>query len=148
MKHIKFTIPIAPRGQMRARSRSVARNGSHIAMTYKAGKQRKEEVKLAALMYPHRPEQPFDGQIILGVKAFFEIPKSKPRKFVDAATSGEIRPIVKPDLSNIIKMLEDVCNGVFWVDDKTIVGYMPGTGKYYATPGTPPRWEIELLVRD
>jgi len=147
MKYLKFTIPIEPRGQMRARSRAIEKSGKFLAMTYKAGKQRKEDGKLAALIYPHRPEQPFDGQIILGVKAFFEIPKSKPRKFVDAAASGEIRPTVKPDLDNVIKMLKDVCNGVFWVDDKMIVGYMPGTGKYYAAPGTVPRWEVEILVR-
>ena len=130
---------------MRARSRSIENNGRHIAMTHKATNQRKEEHKLEALLYEHRPERPFDGEIWLGVKAYFEIPKSKTKKFKEAAEAGEIHPRTKPDLDNIIKMLKDVCNGVFWTDDKIIVGYLPGTGKYY---GSPARWEVEIVVKE
>jgi len=38
-----------------------------------------------------------------------------------------------------------VCKGVFWQDDKQVVEYLPGTGKYY---GDPARWEIEIETMD
>ncbi len=59
--------------------------------------------------------------------------------------AGKIRPTTKPDLDNCIKNLKDVCKGVFWQDDKQVVEYLPGTGKYY---GDPARWEIEIETMD
>ena len=168
MKHIKFTIPISPTGQARGRAVSFrdcrhcknrfackykdAKLKAHEIMpeclvrsrVHKDTKQSKKEAQLSAMLREHRPSAPFEGEIYLGVKAYFEIPKSKTKKFKTAAEAGEIRPQVKPDLSNIIKQIEDVMNGVFFADDKQIAGYLPGTGKYY---GSPARWEVELLVR-
>lgn len=144
MTHIRFTIHLPPVAQQRARSRAVVQsNGKPIAMAYKAGKQRKEERKLEAMLYEHRPPEPLTGQVWLGVKFFLQIPKSKSKKWKAEALTGSIRPCGKPDLSNLLKNIEDVGNGVFWKDDSLIVGYLPGTGKYY---GEVPRYEVTIVA--
>jgi Holliday junction resolvase RusA-like endonuclease len=52
---------------------------------------------------------------------------------------GEIRHTTKPDLSNMLKNIEDVGNGVIWKDDKLIDQIM--IRKYY---GHEPGWRIRL----
>ena len=135
---IQITIPIAPTGQMRARATV---RGRH-AMVYKAGEQQSREAALAAYLAPFRPVERLSGPLLLGVRAYLPIPKSKPKKFREAALRGLIAPTIKPDLDNIIKNIKDVMTNLgFWLDDKLIVGYLPGTGKYYSDR---PRWEIEV----
>lgn len=139
---MKFTIVLPPKGQKRARGRAFVSNGKAISgKPRKDGDQLLEEEKLLGLLYEYRPEKPIDGPILLGVKTFLPIPESKSKKWKAAALSGEIRPTTKPDLDNMIKHFKDVCKGVFWGDDKQIIEYLPGTGKYY---GNPARWEIEI----
>lgn len=140
---MKITIPLPPKAQKRARSRAVNANGRSYAMTYKDKGQRQEEEKLTTLLYVHRPPEPLQGPLVLGVKAFLPIPRSKSKKWQAAALAGEIRPETKPDLDNLEKHLKDCCKGIFWIDDKQVVGHTPEFGKYY---GDPPRWEIEILT--
>lgn len=111
---------------------------------YKAKEQEREEDKLIALLYRHRPAKPFEGPVWLGMKAYLPIPSSKSKQWKTAALAGEIRPTTKPDVDNLLKHLKDCCKGIFWKDDKQCVGYLLGTGKYY---GDPPRWEIEIIAR-
>jgi Holliday junction resolvase RusA-like endonuclease len=136
---VKFTIIIPPKGQMRARSRAISRDGKSFAMTYKAGKQRKEEHRLAALLFEHRPETPMTGPVCLIINAYMPIPESKPKKFKAAALAGIERPTTKPDADNIGKAVLDVMNGVFFQDDKQIVSLQ--LEKHY---GAPARYEISI----
>jgi Holliday junction resolvase RusA-like endonuclease len=145
MTHIRFTITLPPKAQMRSRSRAVTTDdGKAFAMNYKAGKQRGEERKLEALLYEHRPAQPFDGPVWLGVKAYLPIPQSKSKGWKAEALAGVVRPTTKPDLDNLLKQIKDCMTGIMWLDDKQVVGYLPGTGKYY---GNPVRWEIEIIAQ-
>lgn len=139
MTEISFTINLAPVGQMRARHS--ARGG--FAKTYKAKEQRAREDKLRLFLHEHRPAEPFDCPVELCVKAYMPIPKSWPKKKRAQALAGTIRPTTKPDLDNIIKHIKDVMNELFWTDDKLVVGYGSGTGKFYSDQ---PRWEI--VVRE
>lgn len=143
---IRFTIILAPQSQKRARSRGFiikggGKHGQDIAraQTYTDKDQRTEQNKLMALMYEHRPTEPLQGPLVLGVRAYLPIPKSKPKKWQAAARAGEIRPTTKPDCSNLIKNLEDVMNGVFFEDDKNLVEI--SISKFY---GDIARWEISL----
>lgn len=154
MNPIRFTIILAPQSQKRARSRGfiIKGGGKHgqdlaRAQTYTDEDQRTEQNKLMALMYEHRPPVPFQGPVALGMRAFLPIPKSKSKKWKAAAMAGEIRPTTKPDTDNLVKQIKDCANGVFWADDKQIVEYLPGTGKYYDDGGGP-RWEVEILILD
>jgi Holliday junction resolvase RusA-like endonuclease len=50
--------------------------------------------------------------------------------------------VTKPDLDNLLKQIKDCLTQMqFWTDDKLVVGYLPGVGKYYSDR---PRWEIEI----
>ena len=140
---MKFTLTIPPKAQMRARHRAF-KAGDHIyQQTYKDPKQEQEEDRLITLLMEHRPAVPLTGPLMLGVLAFLPIPTGFSKKKRAAALAGELRPTTKPDLDNLIKHIKDCCKGIFWGDDKEVVGYLEGTGKYY---GDLPRWEIEILT--
>ncbi len=133
---MKFTIPIIPKAQMRVR---FAQGGR----TYKAKGQKMAEESIMTFLARYQPEQPMDGPLVLGVKAYLPVPKSKPQKFRKAALTGSIRPTVKPDLDNLLKNIKDCMTSMnFWNDDRQVVQYLQGTGKYYSLH---PRWEVELL---
>ena len=132
---MKFTIPIEPVGQMRARHGVT--NGR--ARTYKAGRQRLAENRLMEFAAQHRPDEPMSGQLEVTIDAYLPIPKSMAKFRKEMALNGEIRPAKKPDIDNISKHLLDCFNGTFWTDDKNIVGLM--VRKFYSDA---PRWEVEI----
>lgn len=134
-----MTVHIVPKGQMRARLTTV--NG--FSRTHKDPKQAKEEEALMALLGKLQPKEPMQGPLLLGVKAYLPVPKSKSKKWKAAALAGTVRPTVKPDLDNLLKHVKDCLSMLqFWGDDRQVVGYLPHTGKYYSDR---PRWEIEIV---
>jgi len=78
-----------------------------------------------------------DGPVVLSVAAYLIIPRSKSRKWQAQARQGLVRPTVKPDLSNILKAVEDGLNGTAFLDDKQIVEVR--VRKFYADS---PRLEV------
>lgn len=138
---MKIIIPIIPTAQMRARHGVV--NG--FSRTYKDKMQAQRESVLMALLAKFQPAEPMQGELLLGVKAYLPIPASRPKKWREAAASGDVRPTTKPDLDNLLKHVKDCLSMMrFWGDDKQVVGYLPGTGKYYSES---PRWEVEIEQR-
>ena len=136
---IHFTINLTPKAQKRARSRAIISRGKAIAMIYKDPSQRQEEEDLIALMVCHRPPAPLEGPLSLQITAYLPIPASKAQKWKNAALAGEIRPITKPDNTNLAKNLEDCMTMAgFWIDDRQIVTLT--IEKFYGEP----RWEIIL----
>jgi Holliday junction resolvase RusA-like endonuclease len=73
---------------------------------------------------------PIEGP--LKVRCSFEmpIPKGTSRKKTWAMIKDEIKHTKKPDISNLIKFVEDCLNGVVWKDDSQII-YLAG-GKFYS----------------
>ncbi len=135
---MKFVIPIIPTAQMRARH---AVRGT-FATTYKAPEQRSREETLKAFLAQVQPVAPLEGPLLLGVRAYLPMPKMN-RRDTEAALAGDLRPVTKPDLDNLLKQIKDCLSQMlFWGDDKQVVGYLPHTGKYYSDR---PRWEIEIV---
>lgn len=143
---------LPPKAQKRARSRAfilkgAGKGGQDIAMAgkpYTDKEQRKDNETLASIIYLHRPKEgPMQGGLMLGVRAYLPIPPSKPKKWQALALAGITRPETKPDVDNLLKQIKDSAKGILWGDDKQVVGYLPGMGKYY---GSPPRWEIEIIT--
>ncbi len=64
--------------------------------------------------------QPLDGPLNVTVEALFPIPQSWSRRQWDRAIAGAVLPTGRPDVDNILKIL-DALNGVVWRDDKQIV---------------------------
>ena len=136
---MKITIPIIPKAQKRPRFS----NRSGFVKAYKDKGQVQEEIALEALLLPHCPLEPLQGQVMLKVGVYLPMPKSKTHIWKMKAASGEIRPTSKPDLDNFIKHVKDcLTRANFWRDDAQVVGYLQHTGKYYSVR---PRWELEIV---
>lgn len=85
---------------------------------------------------------PLDQPLILSAQFYLPRPK---RLLTKRAPDGPILHSTKPDLSNLVKGLEDALNGVLWVDDSLIVGY--GTmGKWFTEKGNNPRTELMVFL--
>jgi Holliday junction resolvase RusA-like endonuclease len=65
--------------------------------------------------------QPVSGPVHVEILVGKEVPVSKPKRTKQAMLSGEIRPMTKPDLDNVIKAVLDGCNKIAYLDDKQIV---------------------------
>ena len=55
------------------------------------------------------------------ISAWFPIPASWPKKKREAARSGALYPVVKPDADNIAKAVLDALNGIAFHDDRQVV---------------------------
>ena len=75
-----------------------------------------------SMAYPDHDPNIFKGKMLaIKTVAYFEIPKSKPKKFQEQARNGLIRPITKPDTDNIGKNIKDALNKIAFPDDSQIV---------------------------
>ena len=134
----RFIIEGIPRGQGRPRA---TKRGKHAAV-YEAKEDTIYKQNLAAQVVAQRPVYIQDAPIV--IEACFFLPR--PKYHYDS--KGQIkarfvtaRPTGKPDLSNVIKGLEDALNGIVWADDSLIVGY-GDSGKHYAD--TAPHITVEV----
>lgn len=121
---IRFRVDGEPMGKERARSGS---GKNH----YTPERTRLYEMAVRVeAMKAMGAREPLAGPVSLAMKAVMPIPKSFSRKKREAALRGEIRPTGKPDLSNIIKAVEDAMNEVVYRDDGQIAEY-GRSGKIY-----------------
>ena len=84
------------------------------------------------------------GAIKLSVTAYMPIPQSWSLKQKTKAMSGALRHTKKPDLSNIIKSVEDALNGIVYADDAQIDRY----GESRKAFSSIPRTEIVVEAED
>lgn len=80
-----------------------------------------------------------EGPLKMKVIAYFEIPKSTPKKNIPLMVDGSIRHTKKPDWDNLGKIVSDALNGVAYHDDSYIVD--ANVTKFYSVQ---PRVEIEI----
>ena len=72
------------------------------------------------------------------------VPQSWSRRKRADAIADKIRPKTRPDVSNVIKGIEDALNGVWYKDDSQIVEYGV-IGKWYAeSPRVYVRLDVEV----
>jgi Holliday junction resolvase RusA-like endonuclease len=106
-----FSIPDSPIPLKRAR----ASKGRFYDSQYDV-KQR-----LAAYVKEHiepKLDKPLEGALSVGISFYFAMPKSWSAKKKSAMNMKYHTQ--KPDLTNLVKMLEDALNGVIWQDDSQI----------------------------
>jgi len=116
---ITVTIPGKPFAWRRARSQGKTR--------FKDSETEAHEAALQAIVLQRMPE-PLSGPLRLSVRAVFKVPASWSKKKAEAHLWRAHTQ--KPDLSNIIKHLEDGLNRIAWVDDSQIAEYGP-SGKVW-----------------
>lgn len=140
MQKLKFEVPGSPIGQGRPKFSTI--NGHAKAYDPEKSRNYKAYVKLLATQAMR--EQGFtmiEGPCCLDILAFFEVPKSKSKKFKERALMGIERPTKKPDLSNIVKGIEDALNGLAYKDDSSIV-YLSVAKHYSEVP------RVEVILQE
>jgi len=129
---IQLTIPGEPMSKARPR---MTRSG----IVYTPKKTLNYETLIRELFIIKYPDfQPFEGPVRMSLSAWLKMPKTSKKK-VEAMKSGEIRPTKKPDMSNILKSVEDALNNLAYYDDKQIVE-VDVEKKYSSRP------RIELMI--
>lgn len=128
---IRFTIPGPAVGKGRPR---FARRGKFV-QTFTPEKTASYEslVKLAA-SEAMAGRQPLYGPVSLTVAIQVTPPASWSRKRRSLALGGEMAPTGKPDVSNVLKAIEDALNGIAYADDAQICR-IAASKRYAETPG-------------
>lgn len=123
-------------GKPQPKERPKVYNGHGITPT----RTRNYELMLARAWAAKYPEQA-EGELF--VQIIFRMPTptswSKPKK--EKAERGLIRPTVRPDIDNLVKIVLDGLNGVAFMDDKQVVE-LYATKWYSAEPRT------EIMVEE
>jgi Holliday junction resolvase RusA-like endonuclease len=137
MTALVFSMVGLPRGQ--GRPRATVR-GAH-ATVYKAQKDRKYETSVAKVaMGAMAGRAPFEGPLSVSLRFRMPIPASASKRTKAAMAAGEIAPTTKPDLSNLVKSIEDAMNRIVFADDSQIVRNF-NTKIYAEQPGVDVRVE-------
>ena len=123
-------IPGAPVGQGRPRFTNI--NGHPKAYDPENSRNYKAYVRMLATQAMKDSDfTMIEGACSIKIVAYFEVPKSKSKKFKLAALNNKEWPTKKPDVDNIAKAIQDALNGLVYKDDSNIV-YM-SVSKYYST---------------
>ena len=140
MQELKFEIPGSPIGQGRPKFSTI--NGHAVAYDPEKSRNYKAYVKLLATQaMKDSGFTMIDGPCCLDIMAFFEVPKSKSKKFKERALLGLERPTKKPDIDNIVKALQDALNGLAYKDDSSIV-FLSVAKCYSEVP------RVEVILRE
>ena len=124
---IRFSIPGPPlgKGQTRLSKGGFAFTPEHI-LDYE------NRVKNVCIEKCQQRQANYGGQVAVDITAFYAFPSSCSDKKQAEIRNGA-RPVKKPDLDNIAKIILDALNHVAWQDDKQVV-CMVLTKKYAAVP--------------
>lgn len=112
---VTFEILGPPMGKQRHRTPKKGK-----PYTPKETKEYEELVRLCYLATGKHAEI-LTTMVQVDIEAFYLIPKSFSKPKRAQALCGNLRPIVKPDLDNIMKIVCDALNGFVYKDDSQIV---------------------------
>lgn len=128
-----FTIPATPVAKGRARSSArIGANGKAFAKHYTPAATRNFEALVKDFAQQAMAGgDPLTVPVDLLVEFRFRIPETWPKWKADLAAAGLVHHTKKPDCSNLVKAIEDACNGVLFRDDGQVVGMV--TDKAWTT---------------
>lgn len=121
---IRLEIPIAPVPASRPR---VTKTG-HAYDTKQYSKFKKDVNYWLAFNYKDEPLA--DVPLMVRYEFYRDIQSSISKKEHHRRAINAVRPIVKPDLDNYVKAIQDCCTGHLWQDDNLIVDSR--SAKYYS----------------
>lgn len=128
---MRITVDITPMGSVRMTRRGKFTNTyaqRYLAYKSRIGWAAREHIKVA-----------IDAPVSVDMKFYYPIPQSWSKADKTAAREGTKRPIVKPDIDNVVKGCFDALNGIAWKDDNRVVE--ESSSKWYSDR---PRIEIEI----
>ena len=109
---MQMFIPGKPKGKQRPR---VYRGHAFTPQ------ETKDYEAMIANLYRAMHGKMFEGYVSVEIYVLYLVPKSYTKKKRDAIRRGEIRPAIKPDIDNIVKIVLDGLNGVAYTDDKQVI---------------------------
>lgn len=136
MTTFSFTVPGKPFGKQRPKA---TRRGMHASVYTPKETVNYENLVVAMFKQKYPLDKPIDGEVRGTIRAFYQIPQSKSKKIKERMLNGEIKPMVKPDLDNVQKVIYDALNGIAYTDDSHIVAMR--CAKFYSDV---PR--VEVLI--
>lgn len=114
MNSYEITIP----GEPKAKARPRLARGNHT-YTPKSTVDYENHVRFCYLQQIDK--EPTKDPVIMHIKAYFKIPKSASEKNKEQMRLGQLRPVKKPDIDNVIKAIADSLNNYAYCDDTQIV---------------------------
>ena len=109
-----------PQGKQRARV--CMRGGFAKAYTPETTASYENLINLSYIQALNGAPSPYwDNPVRIRIQAIYQIPKSFSKKRTAAALDGLIRPQVKPDIDNVVKIVCDALNKVAYKDDTQVV---------------------------
>jgi Holliday junction resolvase RusA-like endonuclease len=132
---IRLVIPGEVVPQLRPR---FARRGSFVT-TYDPEKCRNYKAYVRALAAGVAPSKPMSGPVKVKIMLYRYTPQRWNKAKIAAALAGALRPTTKPDITNLVKGIEDAIKGLIWVDDSQVVEL--AVAKWYSDN---PRAEVEI----
>ena len=145
--HLSFVVPGEPKGKGRPRAVKLP-TGKICMYTPKDTAANQHLVRMSAsdainagqTGADDHQSKLHDGPVLLSIVATFPLPKSRPKWLRDRLAAGtEIPHTTRPDLSNVIKIVEDALNGVAWKDDSRVCS-ITAIKRY----GLRPRLEVSI----
>ena len=134
---IMLSIPGEPKGK--GRPRFDGRNGR--AYTPEATRTYEKSICIAYWQKYGRVVMFGSGPVDMRIVAYYGVPKSDSKSRRAEKLAGKVRPVKKPDMDNIVKIVADALNGYAYRDDAQVVGCR--VEKYYSD--TP---RVEIAIRE
>ena len=130
-------------GSVQGKARPRFRSCGRFVQTYTPKSTMEYETQIKNEYFLQENKYYKEEPLHISIRAFFGIPKSWTKKKKDQAVSDLIKPCVKSDLDNIVKVVLDALNKIAYEDDKQICSIY-ACKKYSMCP----RIEIELKEID
>ena len=121
MRSVTFQVPGKPQGKARARTFYSQSAGRHMSHTPDRTVLYENLIKDHFLNHADGFYLERGIPVALRIVARFLPPKSTAKKKQQQMLEGEILPLKKPDMDNIVKVVADALNGVAYHDDTQIV---------------------------
>lgn len=112
-------IQFAVNGPIRGKGRPRFNGGGH-GRPYTPRTTKEYETQIRAAFLAVRGKK-LEGAVAVRVVALHVLPKRASKACRAAAERGEIWPIRRPDLDNVIKVVLDALNGIAYADDAQVV---------------------------
>lgn len=120
-KVLKFTVLGDAVGQGRPRFTTI--NGHPKAYDTKQSREEKAAIRLIAQQAIKEQHWAFPSQdmpVKVEIVSYRQAPRSTQRWLAEAGIGGEVVPLTKPDVDNVVKLYLDAMNGVVFPDDKQV----------------------------
>ena len=122
MKHLSFTLKGEPRGKGAPRAYTQKMGQKYVARIRKDPKTKLRENSITKELSLQFPDTRIDGPVKLTVTFVMPVPKSYKGWRQQLAWLGGYFHTKKPDVSNMIKLVEDaITKSNVWTDDALVV---------------------------